>query len=84
MTDGTTCPPPGSARPATLTGLIVTIVLAALAAWGLNAAVQAAFGLSGMWADGVRLIITLAAILAGITLLRLYRRRPLPKGQGVS
>lgn len=82
MSEGTTCPPPDSARRATLTGLIATIVLSALAAFGLNAAVQAALGLSGLWADGVRLGITLAAILAGITLLRLYRRQPLPQRQG--
>jgi hypothetical protein len=82
MTDGTTCPPPEAGRRSTLTGLFVTIFLSALAAYATNGLVAGLLDLHGLLADAVRLAITLAAILAGISLLRLYRRRPLAPIKG--
>ncbi|WP_421785587.1 hypothetical protein [Hyphobacterium sp.] len=82
MSDGTTCPPKKTGRKSTLVGLFATIVLTALTAFGLNATVSHLLALNGIAADIVRLGITLGAIIAGITLLRAYRRRPLVQFDG--
>lgn len=82
MTGGTTCPPPGSQRKATIMGLIVTILASGGTAYALDGLVHLMMDLPA-WLDfPVRLVITLSAIAAGITLLGLYRRRSLPDSKG--
>ncbi|WP_421792685.1 hypothetical protein [Hyphobacterium sp.] len=83
MSGGTTCPPAGSQRKATLMGLIVTILAAGGSAYAVNGLVHLLMELPALLNFPVRLVITLAAIAAGITLLGLYRRRPAPKIEGV-
>ncbi|WDI31821.1 hypothetical protein PUV54_01295 [Hyphococcus flavus] len=65
----------------TILGLIVTVVIAAAAAFGLTALADSAFALGGAAGLAVRLAITLAVILIAVAGLRSFRARNRPCGQ---